>query len=45
MGGDKVPSPLDVWVELFEAVKRGEIRVGWNIDGMHIIRRKGGENA
>jgi len=40
MGGDRVPTPLDKWAELFEAKHKGKIKVNWNREGMHITKVK-----
>jgi len=38
MGGDKVPTPLDRWVKMFEARHEGKIRVSYNLNEMHITK-------
>ncbi len=38
MGGDKVPTPLDKWVEMFEAEHKGKIKISYSLNGMHITK-------
>jgi len=40
MGGDKVPTPFDKYVELFKAEEVGLVEISWDLEGMHAKKVK-----